>query len=88
MAEEVRAAGGRALAVAVDARTRAGAEEVAGRAEAWTGAAPTVLVHAAGTLRDAMVHRASDEDWAEVLGSHLAVAVELTRPAWRPPGPG
>ena len=79
VAEEVRAAGGRALPVAVDARTPAGAEEVVGRAEAWAGAAPTVLVHAAGTLRDAMVHRASDEDWAEVLGSHLAVAVELTR---------
>jgi len=38
-----------------------------------------VLVHAAGTLRDAMVHKASDEDWNEVLGSHLSVAVELTR---------
>ncbi len=26
-----------------------------------------------------MVHNASDEDWSEVLGSHLAVGVELTR---------
>ena len=77
--EEIRAAGGEAVAVAVDARTRAGAEEVLRRAEAWAGRAPTGLVHAAGTLRDAMVHKASDDDWAEVLGSHLGVAVELTR---------
>ena len=79
VAEEIRAAGGRALAVDEDARTRAGAEAVVGRVEAWAGAAPTVLVHAAGTLRDAMVHNAGDDDWAEVIGSHLSVAVELTR---------
>ncbi|HEV3498523.1 MAG TPA: SDR family oxidoreductase, partial [Actinomycetes bacterium] len=32
-----------------------------------------------GTLRDAMVHKSTDDDWAEVLGAHLSVAVELTR---------
>ena len=79
VATEIRAAGGRALAVAVDARTRPGAEAVVAAAEAWAGRAPSVLVHAAGTLRDAMVHKATDEDWDEVLGSHLSVAVELTR---------
>lgn len=79
VAAEITAAGGRAVAVPVDARISAGAEEVVAAAEAWGGARPTVLVHAAGTLRDAMVHTASDDDWAEVLGSHLAVAVELTR---------
>jgi len=79
VAEEIRAAAGRALAAPTDARTRAGAEEVVAAAGAWAGVPPSVLVHAAGTLRDAMVHKASDEDWSEVLGSHLAVAVELTR---------
>ncbi|MGI8807430.1 MAG: SDR family oxidoreductase [Acidimicrobiales bacterium] len=79
VAEEIRTGGGRALAVASDARTRAGAEALVAAAEAWAGEAPSVLVHAAGTLRDAMVHKASDEDWSEVLGSHLAVAIELTR---------
>jgi NAD(P)-dependent dehydrogenase (short-subunit alcohol dehydrogenase family) len=79
VAEEIRAAGGRALAVATDARTRAGAEALVAAVAAWGGGPPAVLVHAAGTLRDAMVHKASDEDWSEVLGSHLAVAVELTR---------
>src|SRR5205807_1868630 len=78
-AAEIRADGGEALAVDVDARTRAGAEALVATVEAWTGKAPSVLVHAAGTLRDAMVHKASDEDWAEVLESHLSVAVELTR---------
>ena len=79
VADEIRAAGGQALAVTTDARSRAGAEAVVGAARDWTGADPSVLVHAAGTLRDAMVHKATDEDWAEVLGSHLSVAVELTR---------
>lgn len=79
VAAEIRASGGRSTSVAVDARTPAGAREVVRHAEAWAGAAPTVLVHAAGTLRDGMVHKASADDWAEVLGSHLAVAVELTR---------
>lgn len=79
VAAEIRAAGGRALAVAVDARMPAGAGAVVRGAEAWAGTAPTVLVHAAGTLRDAMVHNATDDDWAEVLGAHLSVAVELTR---------
>ena len=77
--EEIRGAGGEALAVPVDARTSSGALDVVGQVEAWAGRPPTVLVHAAGTLRDGMIHKASDEDWAEVLGSHLSVAVELTR---------
>jgi NAD(P)-dependent dehydrogenase (short-subunit alcohol dehydrogenase family) len=79
VAAAIRAAGGEALAVDVDARTAAGAAAVVHAAEAWAGAPPAVLVHAAGTLRDAMVHTASDDDWSEVLGSHLAVGVELTR---------
>ena len=79
VAADIVAAGGRALAVAVDARTPAGALAVVAQAEQWIGRPPSVLVHAAGTLRDAMVHQASDDDWAEVLGSHLAVGVELTR---------
>jgi NAD(P)-dependent dehydrogenase (short-subunit alcohol dehydrogenase family) len=79
VAAEIRALGGEAVAVATDARTRSGAEDVIADVEDWGGRAPSVLVHAAGTLRDAMVHRTTDEDWAEVLGSHLSVAVELTR---------
>ncbi|MDQ6725639.1 MAG: SDR family oxidoreductase [Actinomycetota bacterium] len=76
---EITAAGGRALAVPTDARTPAGAEAVVAAVEAWAGQAPSVLVHAAGTLRDGMLHTASDDDWSEVIGSHLSVAVELTR---------
>lgn len=76
---EIAARGGEAIAVTTDARTAAGARALAADVEAWAGRAPTVLVHAAGTLRDTMVHKASDEDWSEVLGPHLSVAVELTR---------
>jgi len=78
-AADIRAAGGRAMASALDARDRTRAEHLVSEVEGWAGERPTVLVHAAGTLRDAMVHKASDEDWNEVLGSHLSVAVELTR---------
>ena len=79
VAAAIRAAGGRAVADATDARSRAGAEAVVSAVTAWAGGPPSVLVHAAGTLRDAMVHTASDDDWSEVLGAHLGVAVELTR---------
>jgi NAD(P)-dependent dehydrogenase (short-subunit alcohol dehydrogenase family) len=91
VAEEIRAAGGLAVAVQIDARTRDGAEAVVAAVQAWAGETPAVLVHAAGTLRDAMVHKASDDDWSEVLGAHLGVAVELTRalaPAMRRDGYG
>jgi NAD(P)-dependent dehydrogenase (short-subunit alcohol dehydrogenase family) len=77
--DEIRATGGEAITSAVDARTSSGATQVLAEAERWAGQSPTILVHAAGTLRDAMVHRASDDDWSEVLGSHLGVAIELTR---------
>lgn len=79
VAEEIRGDGGRGLAVTTDARTSAGARQVVAEAGAWAGGAPTVLVHAAGTLRDGMAHKLDDEAWSEVLGSHLCVAVELTR---------
>lgn len=79
VAAGIRAGGGEAVAFDADARTQAGAEALVATVEQWAGQAPSVLVHAAGTLRDAMVHKASDEDWAEVIGSHLSVAVELTR---------
>ncbi|HWG73515.1 MAG TPA: SDR family oxidoreductase [Acidimicrobiales bacterium] len=79
VADEIRAAGGEAFPAPGDARRPDGARAVMAQVEAWAGRAPTVLVHAAGTLRDAMAHRASDEDWAEVLGSHLGVAIEFSR---------
>lgn len=77
--DEIREMGGEAIATVIDARTRSGAEQVISDVEDWAGQRPTILVHAAGTLRDGMVHRASDDDWSEVLGSHLGVAIELTR---------
>ncbi len=77
--EEICRSGGRAMTEVTDGRTRAGAEQVVAATAAWSGRAPTVLVHAAGTLRDAMVHKADDDDWSEVMGSHLGVAIELTR---------
>jgi len=79
VAAEIRAAGGSSMATSVDARTRPGAGKLVAEVEAWAGHPPTVLVHSAGTLGDAMVHKASDYDVTEVLESHLGVAVQLTR---------
>ncbi len=79
VADEIRAAGGSAMAAVIDARTRPGAEKLVAEVEAWAGRPPTVLVHSAGTLGDAMVHKVSDFDVAEVLDSHLGVAIQLTR---------
>jgi NAD(P)-dependent dehydrogenase (short-subunit alcohol dehydrogenase family) len=79
VAGEINAAGGQAMVSVADARTREGAEEVVAAAQAWAGEPPTILVHAAGVLRDGMLHKASDEDWSRVLDAHLMVAVELTR---------
>ena len=79
VAEEIRAAGGSALAAPVDVREPGAARALAAEVEAWAGRPPTVLVHAAGTLRDGMLHKTSDDDWSEVMGSHLQVAVSLTR---------
>jgi NAD(P)-dependent dehydrogenase (short-subunit alcohol dehydrogenase family) len=79
VAEQIRAGGGSAMAATVDAREPDMARRLVADVEAWAGRSPAVLVHAAGTLRDGMVHKASDDDWSEVLGSHLQVAVSLTR---------
>ncbi len=78
-AADITAGGGRARASQVDARGADAARKLVADVEAWAGRPPAVLVHAAGSLRDGMVHRTGDDDWAEVLGSHLAVAVQLTR---------
>jgi len=74
VAAQIRAHGGSAMATTIDARTRPGAEKLVAEVEAWAGRSPTVLVHCAGTLGDALVHKV-----AEVLDSHLVVAVQLTR---------
>ncbi|MDQ6798423.1 MAG: SDR family oxidoreductase, partial [Actinomycetota bacterium] len=79
VAAEIRAAGGSAMATAIDARTRSGADKLVAEVEEWAGDPPNVLVHSGGTLGDAMVHKASDADVAEVLDSHLGVALQLTR---------
>ncbi|MGI9022225.1 MAG: SDR family oxidoreductase, partial [Acidimicrobiales bacterium] len=68
-----------AMANTRDSRTRPRAEPLAAEGEAGAGRPATVLVHAAGTLGDAMLHRVSDHDVDEVLDSHLGVAIQLSR---------
>jgi NAD(P)-dependent dehydrogenase (short-subunit alcohol dehydrogenase family) len=84
VAAGIRAAGGQAMAVGTDARQADAARALVGAVEDWAGQAPTVLVHAAGTLRDGMAHKASDEDWDEIIGAHLDVAIQLCRAMARP----
>jgi NAD(P)-dependent dehydrogenase (short-subunit alcohol dehydrogenase family) len=78
-AKQIRDSGGAAMALSLDARDSKSARQLVEKAGEWAGELPSVLVHSAGSLRDAMIHKASDEDWSEVLGSHLMLAVELTR---------
>lgn len=79
VAAEIRDHGGVAMSSGRDARDPDTARSILQEIQEWAGFAPNILVHAAGSLRDGMIHKASDEDWAEVLGSHLSVAVEFTR---------
>jgi NAD(P)-dependent dehydrogenase (short-subunit alcohol dehydrogenase family) len=81
--EEISAAirheGARSMASVIDARHPVAARRLVAEVEEWAGQPPTLLVHAAGTLRDGMVHKVSDDDWAEVMGAHLDVAAHVTR---------
>ena len=76
--DEIRAAGGTALAVGCDVADEDSVAAAAGRVEAELGA-PTVLVNNAGILRDNLLFKMSVDDWDAVLGVHLRGAFLMTR---------
>lgn len=76
--EEIRAAGGTALAVGANVADEAEVGAAVDRIAAEIGA-PTVLVNNAGIIRDNMLHKMSVDDWDAVMGVHLRGAFLMSR---------
>lgn len=87
--EEIRAAGGAALAVGLDVADESAVQAGVDRVADQLGA-PTVLVNNAGVIRDNLLFRMSAADWDTVMAVHLrgsflmtrAVQTYMTRAAW------
>jgi 3-oxoacyl-[acyl-carrier protein] reductase len=77
-AEQITAAGGKALAVAADVSDADAVQAAVERVAAELGA-PTVLVNNAGVTRDNMLFKMTDSDWDTVMGVHLKGAFLLSR---------
>lgn len=82
-AGEVRAAGRRAWAFAVDVSDAAAVHALAEQILAATGNLD-ILVNNAGVTRDGLVMRLSEEDWDTVIDTNLKGAYLITRAFTRP----
>jgi len=83
VAEEIRAAGGRAEAVTLDVTESGGAEKlVASVLERHSRI--DVLVNNAGITRDQLLLRMKREDWDAVLATNLTAAFTLTQAVLKP----
>ncbi|MFI2211983.1 SDR family oxidoreductase [Streptomyces sp. NPDC020141] len=80
VAEEIRASGGRAVAVGDDISTMAGGQRVVEVALAEYGRIDGVVC-AAGILRERMLFNMSEEEWDPVLATHLKGTFTLFRAA-------
>jgi NAD(P)-dependent dehydrogenase (short-subunit alcohol dehydrogenase family) len=79
--EEIRSAGGRAVADYSSVVTAEGAQAIVATAIEHFGAVHGV-VNNAGILRDAVFHKSSDEGWDAVMKVHLYGGYNVTRAAW------
>src|SRR5690625_4979443 len=70
VAEEIRQAGGQAVANTDSVASRAGAESIIETALDAFGRID-VVVNNAGNLRDRLFHKMSDEEWSQVIDVHL-----------------
>jgi NAD(P)-dependent dehydrogenase (short-subunit alcohol dehydrogenase family) len=82
VAEEIRAAGGIAVADANSVATPEGGAAIVQTAVDAFGRVD-ILVNNAGILRDKTFAKMGIEDWDAVLAVHLRGAVCVTQPAWR-----
>ncbi|MEU3163823.1 SDR family NAD(P)-dependent oxidoreductase [Streptosporangium sp. NPDC006930] len=91
LAEEIRNAGGTAVAWQGDLAEKGAAEDVLEAAEGF-GVPVSVLVNNAGIVRDRMVFNLDDDDWEAVLAVNLTAPFRLCRALaryWRArPGSG
>jgi len=79
--EEIRAAGGEALANGGSVSDRAGAESMVRDAmDAWGRV--DIVINNAGILRDKSFHKLELDDFQAVLDVHLMGSVNVTRAAW------
>ncbi|GAA1289783.1 3-oxoacyl-ACP reductase FabG [Pseudonocardia aurantiaca] len=78
IAEQITAAGGRSLAVAVDVSDAGQVEAAVDRVAAELGP-PTVLVNNAGVTRDNLLFKLTEADWDTVMGVHLRGAFLMAR---------
>jgi 3-oxoacyl-[acyl-carrier protein] reductase len=78
--EQIRTAGGRALAVGADVADRAQVDAAVARVAQELGP-PAVLVNNAGILRDNLIFKMTDEDWDAVMAVHLRGAFLFSRAA-------
>jgi NAD(P)-dependent dehydrogenase (short-subunit alcohol dehydrogenase family) len=79
--DEIRAAGGEAVAVAARVDAPAEAASIVEAAQREFGRVDA-LVNNAGILRDAMFHKMTDEEWRAIVDVHLHGAWHVTRAAW------
>jgi 3-oxoacyl-[acyl-carrier protein] reductase len=77
-AEEISAAGGRALGLAADVTDASQVAAATERVAADLGP-PTVLVNNAGVLRDNLLFKMTEDDWDTVLRVHLRGAFLFSR---------
>lgn len=70
VAQQIRSAGGRVLAVAGDVADRASVEQLFSAATAEFETVD-ILVTCAGVIRDNLVHKMSEDDWDLVINTHL-----------------
>ena len=82
-AEEIRTAGGKAVAVTCDVRDREQVEGAVATAVSDFGTLD-ILVSNAGVTRDNLLFKMSDDDWDDVLDTHLKGAFLAARAAQRP----
>ena len=83
LAEEIAAAGGRAVAHEADVADPAGIETLFARAEEELGTV-LVLVNNAGVRADGLAPQLGEEEWNSVIDTNLSAAFHVTRRALRP----
>lgn len=81
VAEEIRDAGGIAIASPDSVVTTEGANAIAARAVEAFGKVD-ILINNAGIVRGAYLEDTSDEDWDALLATHLTGSFKVTRAVW------